>query len=99
MTQSSSEAVPEYYADAFQVTINPFSVSMTFTLREPHPSPARREPGRDVATIRLSPGHAKIVCMMLAKQLKQYERESGSPISLPHAIYSQLGLAEEDWSL
>ena len=99
MTQEGGGAVPDFYADAFQVTTTPFGVNMTFSLREPHPVPTRREPAKDVATVRLSPEHAKVVCMMLTRQLRQYERDSGINIAIPHDIYAQLGLAEEDWTL
>ena len=37
--------------------------------------------------------------MMLTRQLRQYERDSGINIAIPHDIYAQLGLAEEDWTI
>ena len=42
--------------------------------------------------------HAKVVAMLLRKQLKQYERENGT-IPLPPGLYTSLGVAQEDWGL
>ena len=97
--QQHPDPVPDFYADAFQVTVTPFGVNMTFSLRDPHPSPARQVPGTDVARIRMSPEHAKIVGMMLTRQIRDYERQSGIKIAIPSQVYAQLGIAEEDWEV
>jgi hypothetical protein len=39
--------------------------------------------------------HAKIVAMMLRKQLRAFEAEYEITIGLPHQIYEGLGLTEE----
>ena len=33
------ESAPDIYADGFQVTVTPFGVNMSFSLREAHPNP------------------------------------------------------------
>lgn len=96
--QQNPNPVPEFYADAFQVTVSPFGVNMTFSLREPHPS-AEKVPGTDMATVRMSPEHAKIMAMMLIRQMRDYERNSGIKIAIPAQVYTQLGIAEEDWEV
>ena len=93
-----AQGVPEYYADAFQVTTTAFGVNMTFSLRDPHPG-SKQVPSREVARVRMSPEHAKIVAMMLMSQIKEYERASGIKIAIPAQVYTQLGIAEEDWGV
>ena len=41
--------------------------------------------------------HAKVVAMVLKRQLKEYERSTGTSIQLPADVYTGLGVAEEDW--
>ena len=90
---------PDIYADAFQITTTPFGVNMTFSLRDPHPSPGKLTPGRDVVRVRMSPEHAKIVAMMMVRQIRGYERNSNIKIAIPAEVYTQLGIAEEDWEV
>lgn len=97
--QSQQQALPDFYADAFQITVTPFGVNMTFSLRDPHPAPGRLVPGTEVARVRMSPEHAKIVAMMMVNQIRQYERQSGIKIAIPPQVYTQLGIAEEDWQV
>ena len=97
--QQNPNPVPEFYADAFQVTTSPFGVNMTFSLRDPHPSPGKLDPGIEIARVRMSPEHAKIVAMMLIRQIRDYERSSGIKIAIPSQVYTQLGIAEEDWEV
>jgi len=87
----------EVYADTFQMTTTPFGVNMTFGVREPHPAGARQAPSSDLVVVRMSPEHAKVMAMMMRKQLKQHEEQNGITIQVPHTVYAQLGLAEEDW--
>ena len=97
--QQHPDPVPDFYADAFQVTVTPFGVNMTFSLRDPHPSPAKQVPSTDMARVRMSPEHAKIMAMMLIRQIRDYERQSGIKITIPPQVYTQLGVAEEDWEV
>ena len=96
MMQQHGDGPPEVYADAFQITVTPFGVNMTFSLREPHPA-GKLTPGVEVVRLRMSPEHAKVVTMMMTRQLHQYERTSGIKIALPAEVYTQLGIPEEDW--
>ena len=93
------EAIPDLYADGIQVTTTPFGVGMTFSLREAHPNPTQPTQSEPIATIRMSPEHAKIMAMMLIKQLRAHERDNGISIAIPSSIYTHLGLAEEDWGI
>jgi hypothetical protein len=87
---------PILYSDGIQVGISPFTVTLTFTVAPP------AQPGTQVpipvTTIRMSPEHAKVMAIILRKQLKQFEQQLGRDIALPHQVFQQLGLSPvEDW--
>lgn len=96
---SGGGGMPDIYVDAFQVTVQPFGVNMTFSLRDPHPTSGRIVPGVELVRIRMSPEHAKIMTMMLRNQIRKYERDGGITIAVPSQVYTQLGIAEEDWNI
>jgi hypothetical protein len=84
------------YSDGIQVGISPFTVTLQFTVA-PAVQPGTQVPA-PVATIRMSPEHAKVMAIILRKQIKQFEQQLGQEIALPHQVYQQLGLSpKEDW--
>ncbi len=84
------------YSDGIQVGISPFTVTLGFTVA-PQAQPGTQVP-IPVATIRMSLEHAKVMSIILRKQLKQFEQQLGREIALPHQVYQQLGLSPtEDW--
>ncbi len=91
--------IPDVYVDQMRVTIGVFGVNVTFALSEPHPTSAGAPKPEDKVRVRMSLEHAKVVAMLLRKQLKQYEEESGTKIAIPARVYTGLGVAEEDWGL
>jgi hypothetical protein len=54
-------------------------------------------PPRDLATVRMSLEHMKVMAMLLKRQLKAYEEQAASPINIPRQVYNGLGLSQEDW--
>ena len=90
--------IPDIYVDNMRVTTSVFGVNFTFGLNEPHPTSGgvARQPDEKVR-LRMSLEHAKVVAMMLKRQLKEYERSTGTSIQLPANVYTGLGIAEEYW--
>ena len=87
---------PNLYSDGIQVGVSPFTVTLQFTVA-PTAQPGTQAPA-PVVTIRMSPEHAKVMTIILRKQLKQFEQQLGQDIALPHQVYQQLGLSpKEDW--
>ena len=90
--------VPDIYADQMQISVGTFGVSITFGLSEPHPPiggpPSAATPQ---ARVRLSLHHAKVIAMLLRKNLKSFEEATGTDIQIPQRVYASLGIAEEDW--
>lgn len=87
---------PVVYSDGIQVGISPFTVTLGFTVA-PQAQPGTQAP-TPVATIRMSLEHAKVMAIILRKQLKQFEEQLGAEIALPNQVYQQLGISsKEDW--
>jgi len=87
--------IPEFYSDAIEINLTmPWTVALTFGLRS---TEAERKP-TSVARIRMSPEHAKVMAMLLRRQLKKYEEDTDTQINLPADLYAKLGLVSfEDW--
>ena len=87
---------PVVYSDGIQIGVSPFTVTLGFTLA-PQAQPGTQV-ATPVATVRMSLEHAKVMAIILRKQLKQFEQQLGQDIALPHQVYQQLGLSPtEDW--
>jgi len=92
-----TEMPPDVYADQFLVTTTIWGVAMSFSKLPPHPSPGQAPQPMVQAVVRTSLQHAKVMAMLMRKQLKQWERDQAIEIQLPHDVYNQLGISPEDW--
>lgn len=90
-----NEQLPEYYGDVFQITTNVWGVSLVFSLSEPKPKEGAM--ARDVCVVRISHETAKALSMMLRQQLKNYEKDMKTYITLPSKVMEELGLKIGDW--
>ena len=92
------EDIPiEVYSDSFRFTVSPYGLAVSFATNPAHPAPGKAEPGKEHVVVRMSLEQAKILAMMLRRNLKRYEEENALEIALPPNLYTQLGLAREDW--
>ena len=89
--------VPEYYVDSFRMSSGAFGVALTLGMRPPHPEPARPTGPKDLAIVRMSLEHAKVMAMIMRRTLKEYERGTGCVINLPAKLCNEMGLSLEDW--
>jgi hypothetical protein len=84
------------YSDGVQVGCAPFTVALTFTV-SPTPSKGNQLP-QVVADVRMSPEHAKVMAIILRRQLKDFEEQMGRDIAIHPQVMQQLGLSPaEDW--
>jgi hypothetical protein len=98
MAESDTNAYPDFYYDGVNITVTVFGVNISFTLSNPHPkdqSDAMKVTTQAVS--RTSLEHAKILAMMLRKQIKQYEFATKIDIKVPDQVYQGLGLDSNDW--
>ena len=102
-TDRWKQNLPDIYFDRIQLTTTVLGVTMVITLTDPiatiDPSDKSRATlaGTDMAIIRTSTAHAKLISMLIKKQLKQYEEKSNTEIQIPEDVYKELGLKSTDW--
>jgi len=91
-----NDELPELYSDGMQLGLSPFTAILSFTMQ-----PAGQTgtmPPIKVANVRMSLEHAKVMAIILRKQLKGFEEQLGEPIPLHPQLYNQLGISrQEDW--
>ena len=88
----------ETYADSVRMSVGAFSVSFSFELLPAHPNPlAKMEQPQEVVRVRMSPEHAKVMAMLLWKNLHDYEARNNLKIALPEGIYKGLNLEGLSW--
>lgn len=89
--------VTDVYTDSFRLTVGAYGVALSFGLNPPHPETSRPPVAKDQAIIRMSLENAKVLAMLLRQNLKGYEHSQDLEIPLPPGLYTQLGIAKEDW--
>lgn len=88
--------VPDIYCDGMQLGLSPFTAILSLTT-QPAGQGGVKAP-MPVANIRMSLEHAKIMAIILRKQLKHWETQMGVEIAIPQEVYRQLSLSkQEDW--
>jgi hypothetical protein len=89
--------VPEFYVDQLVVSFGAYGVAITFGLTPPHPTPSQTPQSQELVRLRMSLEHVKIMTMLLKRQVKAFEEQTGITINIPRAVYNGLGLSQEDW--
>jgi hypothetical protein len=85
------------YSDQFMITTTPFGANLSFHLNTPHPEQAKVIPAERVAIIRMSNEHLKVMTIIIARQIKKMERDSGVKVEVDPRIMNSLGIGREDW--
>ena len=89
--------IPEFYVDQYRCTLSGFGAAMTLGLTPAHPDTGKPQPSQDLVRVRMSLEHAKVMAMILRRQLKAFEEQTGAVINIPRQIYNSVGLSPEDW--
>lgn len=88
--------VPDLYTDGVQIGVSPFGVTLAFAMQPPGQT-GTLAPIK-VCHLRMSLEHAKVMTIMLKKNLKNFEDQMGQNIPLHPQLTQQLGLSKtEDW--
>ena len=97
----NSETKPDIYCDGVQMGLTAFDVMM-WLMQRPSLAPQIGKPPAEVAplhvgTIRMSLEQAKVLAIMLRKNLKQFEDQTGL-IPMHPQMMKDLGISKaEDW--
>ncbi len=81
--------IPEYYTDSVNFMTNIYGFTLEFGVMQ-----QQDEAPRPQVRIKMSPQHAKIMSLLLRKNVQEYERRIGTVI-LPDGLYNDLGISDE----
>ena len=87
----------DVYADQFLVTNTAFGSNLSFYLNAAHPEQTKPVPPERIVTIRMSNELLKIMAMMIVRQIKTAETQSGINVSVDKRVLNGLGIAPDDW--
>jgi hypothetical protein len=81
--------LPEYYTDSVNFMTNIYGFTLEFGATQ-----AQDQPPRPLVRVKMSPQHAKIMSLLLRKNVQEYEKRIGTVI-LPDGLYNELGIQDE----
>ncbi len=87
--RSPEEKVPEFYVNQVNMIVSIYEVLLQFGLKT-NPE----QDAQSVANIRMSPQHAKVMTLLLLKNLRSYEKDIGA-IKLPADMAKDMGIEEK----
>lgn len=85
----------DVYSDSLQLTTGPYGIAIVFALSPSRPNP--QSVPEEIGTVRMSLEHAKVMAMLLRRQLKEFERQAGFQIRVMPQAMNAAGLSDEDW--
>lgn len=96
--EKHEDEIADIYCDGVQMGMTPFDVMLWLMQRPPSiGAPGTEVKPIHVGTIRMSLEHAKVLAIMLRKNLKDYEDNTGK-IPMHPDLMKKLGISkEEDW--
>lgn len=89
MEMEEYNEIPEYYTDSVNFMTNIYGFTLEFGVMQ-----AQDMPPRSIVRIKMSPQHAKIMSLLLRKNVQEYERRIGT-IILPDGLYKDLGIEDD----
>lgn len=90
--------IPDLYVDQFLLGAGPYGISLTFGRSSPKPpSPGATPQGEEVAVIRMSLEHFKLMAFLMKRQVLDIEYQLGINIPMPLQLMNQLRIGPEDW--
>lgn len=87
------------YSDQFMMTTTSWGANLSFLVNAPHPEPTKPVAAEKVATIRMSNEHLKVMAMVIVRQIKKMESDTGIKIEVDPHVLNNLGIAREDWDI
>lgn len=87
----------DVYADQFMVTTTTWGANLSFLLNAPHPEQAKPMPAERLVTIRMSNEHLKVMAIVIVRQIKKMEADTGIKCDIDRRVLNNLGVSPEDW--
>jgi hypothetical protein len=89
MDEDTLNSIPEYYTDSVSFMTNLYGFMLEFGAMQSQDAPPTPQ-----VRIRMSPQHAKIMSLLLRKNVQEYEKRIGT-IILPDGLYTDLGIVDD----
>ena len=87
------EGMTEFFSDTFEVTVNPWTSSLSFGVR-----PTREDEAiQFLVRIRMPVSQLKVLGIIALRAVRQLEDKNNALVDLPKEVLSILGIAPEDW--
>lgn len=87
----------DVYSDQFLLTTTPFGANLSFSVNTPHPEQSKPVPAERIGTIRMSNEHLKVMAMIIVRQIKKMESETGVKIQIDKRVINGIGMAPNEW--
>ncbi len=87
----------DVYSDQFMITTTVFGANLSFSVNTPHPEQAKPVAAERLATIRMSIEHLKVMTMIIVKQVKKMESETGIKVNVDRRVLNGLSISPDDW--
>lgn len=88
----------DVYSDQFMLTTTSWGANLSFLVNTPHPEQAKPVPAERIATIRMSTEHLKVMAIIIARQVKKMESETGIKCEVDRRVLNSLGISPDDWT-
>lgn len=93
------DGVPDVYADQLGLNLGPLGASLFFSASVAGPvAQGVPQQTREVAVIRVSLEHLKLIAYVLRHQVRKYESQFGVQIPIPLEVLNQMHIGREDWN-
>ena len=97
MADEKVDETPDIYCNGVEMGISPYDLTIELQLNSP-PKGGDKQAAALVGKVRMSLEHAKVFAIMLKKQLRNYEEQTGGLIRVHPELLKGLGVSkEEDW--
>lgn len=97
MSDEKVDETPDIYCNGVEMGISPYDLTIELQLNSPPKGSEKQAPAL-VGKVRMSLEHAKVFAIILKKQLKGYEDQTGGLIRVHPDLLKGLGVSrEEDW--
>jgi hypothetical protein len=87
----------DVYSDQFMLTTTSFGANLSFSVNTPHPEQTKPVAAERLATIRMSIEHLKVMAMIIVRQVKKMESDTGVKIAVDRRVLNGLGIPPDDW--
>ena len=87
----------DVYADQFMITTTAFGANLSFSVNTPHPEQTKPVAAEKLATIRMSIEHLKVMTMIVVRQVKKMESDTGVKVAVDRRVLNSIGIPPDDW--